>query len=190
MEVVDARLQRHGELEQVARAVAEEHRLGRPDPRDAPPQEETGDESETGDRAGRDRNRERGAHSVKMTGYSAVLLVVFVSPGTGSTSTLTVVCSPNGTRAPTANVTAFVSPWSMIGIVAVLTIESGCLGIVSVTLILTSWLSPVSSTPTSNLSSSVTLMVVSVVVERSWPLGRAFTYAIPLPCRPVVVPPV
>ena len=31
-----------------------------------------------------------------MTGYSAVLFVVFASPGTGSTSTLTVVVGPNG----------------------------------------------------------------------------------------------
>src|SRR5262245_34405148 len=175
MEIVDARLERYGELEEVAAPAPQGDRLGTAHPRDATPEEQHGDEREAGGRAGRHGNRERGGHSVKMTGYSAVLLVVFVSPGTGSTSTFTDVCSPNGTSAPTLNVTAFVSPGSMIGRVAVLTMESGCFGIVNVTLIRTSWLSPVSSTPTSNASSSVTLIVVSVVVERSWPLGRAFT---------------
>ena len=72
----------------------------------------------------------------------------------------------------------------MIGIVAVLTIGSGCFGIVSVTLTRTSWLSPESVTPTSKASSSVTLIVVSVVVESSCPLGSAFTDAIWLPWRP------
>jgi hypothetical protein len=94
-----------------------------------------------------------------MTGYSAVLLVVFVSPGTGSTSTFTDVCSPNGTSAPTVNTTAFVSPASMIGMEAVLTIGSGCFGIVASHDRPPG--SPVSSTrPRPQLV--VTLMVVSV----------------------------
>ena len=67
-----------------------------------------------------------------------MLFAVFVSPGTGSTSTFTVVCSPNGTSAPIVKTTDLVSPASMIGIVAVLTIGVGCFGIVSVTSMLTS----------------------------------------------------
>ena len=96
----------------------------------------------------------------------------------------------NGTSVPIGKVTDFTSPASMIGIVDVFTMLFGCFGMVSVTLICTSWLSPVSRTPTSNASCSVTLMVVCVVVERSWPLGKALTYEIPVPWRPVGVPPV
>ena len=45
-----------------------------------------------------------------MTGYSAVLLSVVLSLGTGSTSTVTVVRSANGTVPMLLKTTVFVSP--------------------------------------------------------------------------------
>src|SRR5687768_15799297 len=176
MKVVDAALERDGEVEQVLLSAPENHRLGRSNARESSPEEEGDAERDRRRRARRDRQRERGAHaSEKMTGYSAVLLVVRVSPGTGSTSTLTETVSPNGTSVPTSNDSGTISPGSMSGIVLVWMIGSGVLGIVSVTLIWTSCESPLFSTPTSNASSSVTSSVVSVVVESWSPLGRAFT---------------
>ena len=63
----------------------------------------------------------------------------------------------------------------MSAIVCSSTMGSGFFGIVSVTLIRTSWLSPVSSTPTSNASASVTRISVSVSVDRCVPAGRTLT---------------
>ena len=48
--------------------------------------------------------------SEKMTGYSALLLSVFVSPATGLTLTWTDVFSPNGRSGKSLKVTVFVSP--------------------------------------------------------------------------------
>src|SRR3990170_1017536 len=166
VEIVDTALERDGEVEQVAAVAPQHDALRGLHPREPAPEREGEGEGEGRRRAGRYRHRERGGHNVKMTGYSAVLLAVFVSPGTGSTSTLTEICSPKGTSAPTLRTTALVSPGSMIEMIAVFTIASGCFGMVRVTLMRTSWLSPVSSTPTSNESSSDTLIVVSVVVDK------------------------
>ena len=78
-----------------------------------------------------------------MTGYSAQLLLVFFSPGTGSTSMRMIRRSPKSTEGKSRKTTVFVSSGLMISIVCFFTI--GFLGfcwIVSVTSILTSWLSP------------------------------------------------
>src|SRR5215210_7613414 len=88
-----------------------------------------------------------------MTGYSAVLLLVRFSPGTGVTSTLSVVLVPNGGCGKSRNVTVFVSPELMMSITARLTIGWGLFWIVSVTGTWTSWLSPEFSTVTSKARS-------------------------------------
>ena len=125
-----------------------------------------------------------------MTGNSAVLLPVFVSPGTGFTSTRRLTSSPNGSVGKLRNVTVFVSPGSMMSIVCFFTIDCGCFGIVSVTSTPTSCESPVSVTDTSNARSVDAWIVVSVPAVSCCPLGSTRTPAMPVPCRPVGVPPV
>ena len=62
-----------------------------------------------------------------------MLFEVVCSPFTGLTSTRTFSGSPGGSVLKSLNVTVFVSPGSITGIVPVLTIGFGCVGIVSVT---------------------------------------------------------
>src|SRR5262245_4599638 len=112
--------------------------------------------------------------SVNTTGYSAELLPVFVSPGTGCTSTWTVVSSPNGKSGKSPNVTVFVSPGSITSIVPVFVIGFVCPGIVSFTLTPTSWFSPEFVTPTSNERSVEIVIFVSCDVESCTPAGLTF----------------
>ena len=97
-----------------------------------------------------------------MTGYSALLFPVFVSPCTGFTLTCTDVFSPNGGSGKSLKVTVFVSPMSSRSIVCFFTIGVVPFGIVSVTSMPTSWFSPVFLTNTSNARSVDALIVVSV----------------------------
>ena len=125
-----------------------------------------------------------------MTGYEAELLSAFASPSTGCTSTFTVVSVANATWPRSLNVTVFDSPGLIESIVFVATIGDGCCSIVSVTLICTSWWSPVSSIVTANARSVPAVTMLSVSVERTISLGKAFVSTMPVPCRPpVVVPP-
>ena len=96
-----------------------------------------------------------------MIGYSAELFVVFCSPLTGFTSTFTDVLLPIGIVGKSLNVTVFVSPGSITGMVAVLTIWVGDAGMVSVTWIWTSCELPPLWTATSNPSAADYLIVVS-----------------------------
>ncbi len=96
VEVVDPALERDGEVDDVRRRAAEDRLLVASERPDAPPGGKGGDERDRRDRDGRDRNRELEAHDGaiwKMTGYSAVLLSVLVSPLTGSMLTWTVAFS-------------------------------------------------------------------------------------------------
>src|SRR6266571_1291042 len=99
-----------------------------------------------------------------MTGYSAVLFEVVFSQGTGFTRTLTEVFAPNGgwPLFATLNVTVFVSPDWMIGIVSVAVIGVGVFSIVSVTCTETSWEAPVFCTKVWNASAGTALIVCSV----------------------------
>ena len=63
-----------------------------------------------------------------MTGYSAELLAVFFSSGTGATSTLTVVRVANCTWPRLLKVTVFCSPGLIRSIVFVWTIGAGSAG--------------------------------------------------------------
>src|SRR5262245_19717680 len=97
-----------------------------------------------------------------MTGYWAWLFDVFVSPGTGFTSTLIVVGSTNGGCPRFLNVTTFCSLGLIRSIVSVFEIGFGLLfvpWIVSVTTTDVSADSPEFSTVTSNARSLDDLMV-------------------------------
>ena len=89
-----------------------------------------------------------------MTLYSAVLFDTVVSPGTGWTSTFTVVGSPNRPlMSMFVNVTVFVWPVLMTSIFIRLTIDFGDFWIVNVTPTFVSWKLPEFKTATWNARS-------------------------------------
>ena len=87
-------------------------------------------------------------------------------------------------------VTVLVSPMSRRSIVCFFTIGVVPFGIVSVTSIRTSWLSPVFLTETSKARSVEALIVVSVSGESCVPAGCTTTFSSPVPWTPDGVPPV
>ena len=125
-----------------------------------------------------------------MTGYSAELLSVFSSPGTGSTSIRMIRRSPKSTDGKSRNTTVFVSSGLMMSIVCFFTIGVGLCWIVSVTSIFTSWLSPPLATATANARSVEASTVFSADSERTCPPGTTVTCSMFVPCRPLGVPPV
>src|ERR671934_3016011 len=122
-----------------------------------------------------------------MTLYSAELFVVVFSPGTGWTSTLTVVGTPNGTALKSLKTTVFVSPALMMSIVLLLTIGAPVFAIVSVTLMLNSWNDPESITATRNARSVVEVTVFSALGSSRFPSGSAVTDTRALPWSPAGV---
>ena len=125
-----------------------------------------------------------------MTGYSAELLSVFASPGTGSTSIRITRRSPKSTDGKSRKTTVFVSSGLMMSIVAFFTIGVGLCWIVSVTGILTSWLSPPFATETAKARSVDASTVFSADSESVCPPGTTLTDSMFVPCRPDGVPPV
>ena len=90
MEVVDPALQRDGEVDEILRAPSEQHVLRSPQPAQADPQQGDRREHENGHgRRGEcdPEGEAHGAASEKITGNSALLFALFVSPWTGSTAT-------------------------------------------------------------------------------------------------------
>ena len=112
MEVVDASLQRDGELDEVGAAAAEQHALRRAQPPHPHPEPRAERQRPGGRRRRSERHGQLDTHapSEKMTGYSAELFVLFLSLGTGSTSIRIVRFSPKSTEGKSRKTTVFVSP--------------------------------------------------------------------------------
>src|SRR5687767_11317793 len=120
MEIVDPRLERDREVDEVVLPLADEHLLRLTQ---APHLNEDGDHEDERDEghhrpaecdpAGGRRQRVRHPlpqSSVKMIWYSAVLFAVFVSPATGSIFTFNVVRVPKDTVPRSRKTTVLVSP--------------------------------------------------------------------------------
>src|SRR5207247_10745955 len=130
---------------------------------------------------------DRAAYKEKMTGYWAWLLDVFVSPGTGFTSTLTVVGSTNGGWPRSLNSTTFCSLGLIRSIVSVFEIGVGWVLVpwmVRVTTTEVSGDSPEFSTVTSKARSLDDLIVVSVSLASVGFPGATTVATTPTPSAP------
>jgi hypothetical protein len=122
VEVVDPRLQRHGEVDEIVAPRSEHDGLGPSNPAQSREGREREREREQSENKGRDRDppggRGRDVHfgawwprrysKLKITGYSTVLLAVFSSPGTGVTATFILVGTVNSRLAKSRKVAVFV----------------------------------------------------------------------------------